>query len=68
MIKVGDLVRLDAAYDTFHRAEGLVVQRVEAEGTIIGGYYFRVLLLCGTLIIGLPDELELLENEVETKS
>jgi len=65
MIKVGDLVRLDAAYDTFHGAEGLVVQRVEALDHIEGGYYFRVLLLCGTLIIGLPDELELIENEVE---
>ncbi len=68
MIKVGDLVKLIAEYDTFHKAKGLVVQRVEDLEHIQGGYYFRVLLLCGTLIIGLPDELELLENEMETKS
>jgi translation elongation factor EF-1alpha len=65
MIKVGDIVRLNVKNDMFHDAKGLVIQRVDAPDHMVDGYYFRILLFDGHLIIGLPDEIELLENEME---
>ena len=46
-------------------AKGMVVRRVESD-IYTEGYYFQVLLFDGHLIIALPHEIEILENEMET--
>ena len=63
-MKVGDLVRLSVELDTFDGAKGIIVRKVVSV-IHCAGFYFEVQLLSGEVIIGLPAELELLENEVE---
>ena len=67
MMKVGDMVKLSAKFDTFHGAKGIIIKRVE-NTVYVSGFYFQVQLFSGEVIIGLPAELELLENDVEIPS
>ena len=67
MMKVGDLVRFSAPSDTFNGAKGIIIRRVE-NTVYVSGFYFQIQLFSGAVIIGLPDELELLENDVEIPS
>jgi hypothetical protein len=62
--KVGDLVRLQAIHDTFNNCKGIVIARNESD-LYVGRGFYQVQLFTGHVVIALPLELELLENEVE---
>ncbi len=61
---VGDLVSLQATHDAFNNCKGIIVARNESD-LYVGRGFYQVQLFSGHVVIALPLELELLENEVE---
>ncbi len=64
MMKVGDLVRMNAEDDKFHGAKGIIVRCVTSNMYQQGRHY-EVQTLDGHTIVALDFELERLENEIE---
>jgi len=64
MMKVGDLVRMDAPDDKFHGSKGIIVRCVESN-TYHQGFHYEIQTFDGWVIVALDFELERLENDVE---
>ena len=59
-------MKVSIPYDhKFDGTKGMIINRVEAK-EYSEGYYFQIQLFDGHIIIALPHEIEILENEVET--